>query len=252
MTQASKQGDFLAQFYNSHQISEETIEYFRSQPWLRRSLLPKPKRRVGNRDPATSSTATTTSIIATPFTGETLTQPLQFRYLKDTGEDFFFARTLATPTTIPHMLCLNHRTVATLPETPAGTIMPANDWRSPTQVPEKPDCIFLINLAGPAIDGHPHICHGGVIASILDEAIGLVTMLHTQSADSLREPFYTVNLNVTYRAPVTTPSDVIVRCWLKARQGRKWVALGQFVDKDGVVLCEGQGTWVLAKKRENL
>ncbi|RMZ82989.1 hypothetical protein DV737_g1811, partial [Chaetothyriales sp. CBS 132003] len=220
MTQVSKHGDFLAQFYNSHQVPQDTIQYFRSQPWLRRYLD----------DPSYKS----------------------FRYLKDTGEDFFFARTLATPTTIPHLLCLNNRSVATPPEIPAGTPLPTSNSRGRIQVPDKPDCIFLINLAGPAIDGHPHICHGGVIASILDEAIGLVTMLHTQKADGVRDPFYTVNLNVTYRAPVTTPSDVIVRCWLTARQGRKLVAHGQFVDKDGVVLCEGEGTWVLARKRENL
>ncbi|RMZ78235.1 hypothetical protein DV738_g4063, partial [Chaetothyriales sp. CBS 135597] len=210
-THASDKGDFLAHFYSSHKVAQETIDHFRSQPWLHQYLD----------DPSYRA----------------------FRVLKDTGEDFFFARTIATPTTIPHILCLNNSTIVTPPELPAGTPIPVNDSRKPAPVPEKPDCIFLINLAGPAIDGHPHVCHGGIVASILDEAIGMVTMLHTEKANGLRELFYTVNLNVTYRAPVTTPSNVIVRCWLRARQGRKYIALGQIVDKDGVVLSEAQGTW---------
>ncbi|RMD43928.1 hypothetical protein DV735_g1230, partial [Chaetothyriales sp. CBS 134920] len=226
MTHAtSDKGNFLAHFYSSHQVPPEAIEHFRSQPWLHQYLD----------DPSYRAPS------------------LQFRVLKDTGEDFFFARTIATPTTIPHILCLNRRTIVTPPELPAGTLIPVNESRKPAEVPGgQPDCIFLINLAGPAIDGHPHVCHGGIVASILDEAIGMVTMLHTEKENGLRELFYTVNLNVTYRAPVTTPSNVIVRCWLKARQGRKYIALGQIVDKDGVVLSEAQGTWVLAKKRENL
>ena len=85
--------------------------------------------------------------------------------------------------------------------------------------------------------------------AILDEMMGLCVMLHHQKYEGPRDSLFTANLNVTYRAPVPTPSDILVRCWLKARQGRKWLSIGQITDKDGNVLCEAEGLWILTHRK---
>ncbi len=169
--------------------------------------------------------------------------------LKDTGEDFFFARTVATEKTIPHLLSLQLLELPTPPETPTGTPLPEKNFKLITEVPAKPDCIFLLKLARPGLDGHPSVTHGGMNCAILDEMMGLCVMLHQQKFKGPRDSLFTVNLNVTYRGPVPTPSDIVVRCWLKARQGRKWLSIGQITDQNGAVLCEAEGIWVLTTRK---
>lgn len=59
---------------------------------------------------------------------------------------------------------------------------------------------------GRAACGHPHIIHGGAIASLLDDAMGslfLSTGLGTG---------FTANLNVDYRRPLPAGTDVEIQC----------------------------------------
>ena len=78
--------------------------------------------------------------------------------------------------------------------------------------------------------------------------MGLCVMLHHQHISGPRDSLFTVSLNCTYRNPVPTPSDVLVRSWLVTRQGRKWFSVGQITDLDGKVLTEAEGIWVMTKR----
>lgn len=223
MSDISNQSDFLEKFIAQNEVPRETLEYFmRDGSWLRSCL----------------ESASYKSI------------PTFSRVLKRSGEDYFFSRTVATPQTIPHLLSLQRKSFSLPPETPRGQTIPEFAG-PPTKVataPAEPDTVFLLALARPGLDGHPAVIHGGMACAILDEMMGLCVMLHHQHISGPRDSLFTVNLNVTYKAPVPTPSDVLVKCWLVAWQGRKWYSIGQITDKDGTVLTEGRGIWVMAKK----
>jgi acyl-coenzyme A thioesterase PaaI-like protein len=223
MTDVSNQSDFLQKFIAEHQVPRESVEYFQKS-WVRPHLESSSYRSI----------------------------PTFSRVLKRTGEDYFFSRTVATPQTIPHLVSLQRKSFPSPPETARGDPIPAFDGPpiAVATAPSEPDTVFLLSLANPGLDGHPSIMHGGMCCAILDEMMGLCVMLHHQKVSGPRDSLFTVNLNVTYKAPVPTPSDVLVKCWLEARQGRKWYSIGQITDKDGTVLTEGRGIWVMTKKNK--
>ena len=212
--------DFMERFINEHTVPRESLQHFASIPWTRRYL----------EDPLYKAI------------------PTFSRVLKDTGEDFFFARTVATPQTIPHLISLQLKDLKLAAEVPKGTQVFSNDHTKPTPVPEKPDTVVLLHLARPGLDGHPSVIHGGMGCAILDEMMGLCVMLHHQHISGPRDSLFTVSLNCTYRNPVPTPSDVMVRSWLVTRQGRKWFSVGQITDLEGKVLTEAEGIWVMTKR----
>jgi len=220
----SQGNDFLAKFITAHRVPEDARNHFLSVDWTRRYI----------EDPQYQAI------------------PTFSRVLKESGEDYFFSRTVSSPSTIPHLVTLQLKDLPVLPDSPKGTFQPTRHHSEVTPVPEKPDCIMLLALGKPGLDGHPSVIHGGMACAILDETMGLCVMLHLQSLSGPRDSLFTGNLNITFRAPVPTPSDVLVRCWLVRKQGRKWISRGQIVNKDGVVMTEAEGIWVVAKREEKL
>ncbi|EXJ79143.1 hypothetical protein A1O3_08644 [Capronia epimyces CBS 606.96] len=219
-----EQTDFMSNFIDSNRVPEESRDHFASVEWTNKYLS----------DP-----------LYKPI-------PTFSRVLKPSGEDHFFSRTVSTARTIPHLLTLQLKDFKGPPEAPKGTLKGKESQVETTKVPEKPDCIMLLTLGRPGLDGHPGVIHGGMSCAILDEMLGLCVMLHHQHMRGPRDSLFTAYLNVTFRAPVPTPGDVLVRTWVVAREGRKWLAHGQIVDKDGLVLTEAEGLWVLAKRQEKL
>lgn len=182
-----------------------------------------------------------------------------------TGEDGFFAETLATATTIPHCLTLLRRRRQQQPQqqqqqqTESSGQEPP-DWPaanvSPTEPPQidPPDVVVLVSLGAPGICGHPDTAHGGIVATLLDEAMSMAvdaqldsTQTQTQThltklsihptqnpaathaaagAASIepRNPIYTVRLDVRFKKPVEAPGVLVVCARVVARRGRKfWV-----------------------------
>lgn len=223
----SQKGDFMTGFIKSHKIPQETLDYFsRPSSWLA-PLLTSPSYTV---------------------------IPTFSRVLKRTGEDYFFSRTVSSPQTIPHMLTLQRTSFPYPKEIPRGSPIPhfsPEELTSPkaTPSPTEPDALFLIALARPGLDGHPHVIHGGMSCAILDEMLGLTVMLHHQHIQGPRDSLFTANLNVSYKRPVPTPNDILVKCWLVGKQGRKWYSIGQLTDHDGNVMTEGKGVWVMTKRK---
>jgi len=216
----------IATFFTTHSVPKSSIQHYSAIPW--------------------------TSAFLNDSAYEAI--PTFSRTLKQTGEDAFFALTINTPTTIAEALFLRLRSLVT-PTAPAGspynrTTAPSSPWDSP--VPSKPDVILLMTIGSPGLDGHPATIHGGVATAILDEALGLCVMLHQTHVSDPRSAMYTARLETAYRRPVPTPGELAVKTWLIRREGRKWWARGQIVDKDGVVLTEAEGLWIEARQRGKL
>jgi len=224
MAPQTEQMDFLSKFMTTHRVPEDARRHFASVDWTNKYLS----------DPLYKAITTFS------------------RVLKESGEDYFFSRTVSSPSTIPHMITMQLKDFPFKRESAKGQLKQRTSHGGVTQVPDNPDCVMLLSLGRPGLDGHPSVIHGGMACAILDEMMGLCVMLHHQHVSGPRDSLFTVNLNVTYRAPVPTPSDVLVRCWLVGREGRKWLSIGQIVDKNGVVMTEAEGLWVLAKRQEKL
>ena len=223
--------DFMTTFLEKNKPPPESVEYFKNVPWLNAHLSSPLYRPV----------------------------PTFSRHLKTSGEDYFFSRTINTPTTIPHMITLQLRNFVTPSETTATSNAGKNGpGRSPdahrqkTAVPENPDVLILVSLGKTGLDGHPATIHGGVTCAILDETMGLLVMLHDNNirGPGPRDSLYTANLNVSYRAPIPTPGELLVKTWLVSRQGRKWFSKGQIYDKNGLLLAEADGLWVVARREK--
>jgi Thioesterase superfamily len=176
--------------------------------------------------------------------------PTSSREFKPTGEDGFFARTINTPATIPYCLSLCRRDLS-LPESGSPfnrTTSPVGKSSSPS-APRVFDCVWLLYLAEPGINGHPKTAHGGVLASILDELTGMCAILH--QADKTI-PLYSASLETTYKAPVSVPSNVLCGAWVTRKEGRKCWLRAQILDERGMLMTEGEALLIESKTKQKL
>lgn len=95
---------------------------------------------------------------------------------------------------------------------------------------ESPEIVVADIQLGHKLDGHEGIVHGGVLAMLFDDAMGMafgamgVTMA------------YTANLSVDYRIPVEADSKVLIRVRLSRREGRKLYFTAQMTSHDASIL----------------
>lgn len=172
-------------------------------------------------------------------------------YKNYTDEDGYFAGTLGTNETIPLIVTLCRRNLdvisAALPTTP-----PPNDAKSKgVFTPARPpDTIILVSMSRPGLSGHPNTAHGGVVATLIDEAMSHTVEAHLLAGSNTdpgeRGGIYTAQLNLRYRKPVYTPGLLVLRSWCLARDARKFWVLSHAVQEeqgDG----GGQLEWVKRK-----
>lgn len=172
-----------------------------------------------------------------------------------TSNNAFFWKTLAPSASIPspivNWLLLMKKGLKIPPEAPKGTI--GRNAGSGDSLPTRPvaeaDCVLLLNL-GADLDGFGGVAHGGSLCAILDEFISLVVELHRQSVTDDRGSLFTVRLSTVFRGPCPTPGNVLVKGWLEAWEGRKWLLKAQICDEKENVLTEGEGIWVSAKSEK--
>lgn len=73
---------------------------------------------------------------------------------------------------------------------------------------------FMEVSLGKAFEGAPGRSHGGIVAALIDETMGLVLALHDLLA-------FTGQLDITYHAPTPIDTPLVARAWLDHRDGRK-------------------------------
>ncbi|KAL4933623.1 PaaI family thioesterase [Aspergillus undulatus] len=179
-----------------------------------------------------------------------------------TGEDGFFASTLSTPSTIPSVHTFKSQFLqAVLPSQPPA-------WSSPTAPPQLiavpgADLIMLLQLAEPGVCGHPGTAHGGVLATLIDEAMSLgVTLYAPEAGESvaaaaagataasapaplrIRSKMFTAQLDVRYKKAVSVPGTVEVRVQVLAKQGKKVWVKAQIVQQ-GQIMVDAMAFWLL-------
>lgn len=95
---------------------------------------------------------------------------------------------------------------------------------------------------GVEYQGATGMLHGGIIALLLDEAMGKLNRLHEAQA-------VTAELNVRYLRPVPTEAEITVEASEIGRTGRTLEHQGAIRDATGQVLAQARGRFVIIGPR---
>jgi acyl-coenzyme A thioesterase THEM4 len=114
---------------------------------------------------------------------------------------------------------------------------------------------------GSDVNGYPHTAHGGLVATVIDEVMGILLSVNkdheeqrilAQEASSLARPrlsTMTASLELAYRKPVPTPCTVLVRVWFESVDDRKHFIRGSLDNGAGEVLTQARALMVRAKEK---
>ncbi|KAJ5902357.1 hypothetical protein N7495_002885 [Penicillium taxi] len=179
---------------------------------------------------------------------------------KPNGEDNFFSRTTKTENTIPHVLTLQRRDVS-LPPSKVPTWLPATKQdvaaakANPTPSATPPDVLMIFALQDGVL-GRPETTHGGITATLIDQAMFNAIAAHTSQLPRSGDPV-TVQLDVRYKGQVTTPGVLVIRSRVVARDGKKFWVRAQAIQEDDdsgghlewtkreKVKADAMGFWIL-------
>jgi hypothetical protein len=90
---------------------------------------------------------------------------------------------------------------------------------------------------GPGTEGPPAHVHGGSMAALLDEAMGLACWIDGRKVLAGR-------LDVRFRAILPLGSLCTVEAWVDAIEGRNVTTRARLLGRDGTVHCKGEGLFV--------
>jgi acyl-coenzyme A thioesterase PaaI-like protein len=85
--------------------------------------------------------------------------------------------------------------------------------------------------------GGAGFAHGGIIAVVLDEAMGKISKLTEEKA-------VTAEMNVVYRKPVPVDKEIVVEGWQDNEKGRNRFRVGEIRDAEGNLLARGTARFV--------
>ncbi len=90
--------------------------------------------------------------------------------------------------------------------------------------------------------GWEGVVHGGILAAVLDDAMGNVFYLRGYQA-------LTARMEVRFRRPVRPGDRLRVRAWVAHQDGRTVTARAELV-RDGEVVCTAEGLFLRRSVRE--
>jgi uncharacterized protein (TIGR00369 family) len=93
-------------------------------------------------------------------------------------------------------------------------------------------------ILGPRYGGGAGFAHGGIIAVLLDEAMGKISKLTEERA-------VTAELSVEYKRPVPLNEEILVEGWQESEKGRNRFRVGEIRDAKGNLLARGTGRFVV-------
>ena len=91
---------------------------------------------------------------------------------------------------------------------------------------------------GPNYAGGAGFAHGGIIAVVLDEAMGKLSKLTGERA-------VTAEMSIAYCKPVPVDQEILVEGWQDEEKGRSRFRTAEIRDAHGNVLARGKGRFVV-------
>jgi acyl-coenzyme A thioesterase PaaI-like protein len=93
-------------------------------------------------------------------------------------------------------------------------------------------------LLGSRFAGGGSFVHGGIIAVLLDEAMGKISKLTGERA-------MTAELAIEYKKPIPVDAEILVEGWQAEEKGRNRLRIGEIRDVQGNLLARGRGRFVV-------
>lgn len=93
-------------------------------------------------------------------------------------------------------------------------------------------------VLGERYQGGGGMAHGGIIATLLDEAMGKVCRFRDVRA-------VTAELTVEYLKPVSVMQEIVVEGHEAEQKGRNLFLVGEIRNTEGLVLARGRGRFVI-------
>jgi len=93
-------------------------------------------------------------------------------------------------------------------------------------------------VLGSRYAGGAGFAHGGIIAVLLDEAMGKISKLTDERA-------VTAEISIEYRKPVSVDEEILVEGWQESETGRNRFRIGEIRDAAGNLLARGRGRFVV-------
>ncbi len=90
---------------------------------------------------------------------------------------------------------------------------------------------------GPEYQGGAGFIHGGIIATLLDEAMGKVNRFENLRA-------VTAELTIEYLKPVPVDQEISIEAFQERKEGRQLFHAGEIRNQAGVLLARGRGRFV--------
>lgn len=148
------------------------------------------------------------------------------RTLKPTGEDSLMSQTLNSENTISRFLQV---------------------YEEPLLPTERVNEVKAFLTLGSGLNGYADVCHGGLVTTILDEAIGMLLPINQKRQSIPRGTYMTAYLNTNFIKPVPTPITILTRTWLTKVEGRKLFMQGTIEDEHGIVLVRADALYIQLK-----
>jgi acyl-coenzyme A thioesterase PaaI-like protein len=98
-------------------------------------------------------------------------------------------------------------------------------------------------VPGAAWQGFPGIIHGGIVSTVLDEAMSKAVAAH-------REKALTAEMRVRFRRPVQPGREFVVRGWIVDRWKRRFRTEAAVTGADGEEFAHAWGTFLASITRE--
>jgi len=96
---------------------------------------------------------------------------------------------------------------------------------------------------GAEYQGGPGFIHGGIIATVLDEAMGKLCRFRAVRA-------VTAELTVEYLKPVSVDAPLLIEAYEVEKTGRNLHFVGEIRNQAGDLLARGRGRFVVIEPRE--
>lgn len=103
------------------------------------------------------------------------------------------------------------------------------------------DAIRSRAVLGKQFAGYPDFAHGGIVATMLDEAMGWA-MLNLAGRHGV-----TKTMNVTYRRPVPLDRPLVLSAAVLIRHERTVVLEAKVEDERGRLLARAEGEWAVVR-----
>jgi uncharacterized protein (TIGR00369 family) len=96
---------------------------------------------------------------------------------------------------------------------------------------------------GEEYQGGSGFLHGGIIALLLDEAMGKAARFHAAQA-------VTAELRVEYKKPIRANMGIVVEGFVTRRDGRQLYHEGEIRNEAGDLLARGEGRFVIVDREK--